>query len=205
MRRERGLAAAKDELLETLSLLNATLDSTTEGILVVGLDRHIVSYNRAFLELWEVPERILRKDNDDAVIAHAVAQLKDPDEFQRRVRHVYADPQSVSHDTLEFRDGQIVERTSRPHFVHEEVVGRVWSFRDVTQPVRLAEELSHQALHGSLTDMANPALFRDRIDHALEVVQEHGGSWVCCSLTSTTSRPSTTGSAAQPAMSSSSR
>lgn len=175
VRREQGLAAAKDELLETLSLLSATLDSTTEGILVVGLDRRIVSYNRAFTELWSVPDDMLRYDNDKAAVAHVLRQLVDPEGFKRKTLHLYAHPRAHSQDTLAFLDGRIVERSSRPQLVDGEVVGRVWSFRDVTETVRLADELSHQALHDSLTDIANEALFGDRVDHALDVMRQRGG------------------------------
>ena len=48
------------------------------------------------------------------------------------------------------------------------VAGVVLNARDVTEQVRLQAELEHQAFHDPLTDLANRALFRDRVEHALE-------------------------------------
>ena len=46
-------------------------------------------------------------------------------------------------------------------------MGRVWSFRDVTDRIRLEDELEYRAFHDSLTGLANKALFQDRLEHAL--------------------------------------
>ena len=167
IRREQGLATAQQELLGTLSLLEATLESTTDGILVVDLEGRISSHNRNFAEMWRIPPSVLDARDDAAAIQFARAQLVDPDAFTSKVAELYSRPEAESEDTLEFRDGRVIERYSRPQLVDGAVVGRVWSFRDITEGVRLAEELSHRALHDSLTDIANQALFRDRIDHAL--------------------------------------
>jgi diguanylate cyclase (GGDEF)-like protein/PAS domain S-box-containing protein len=45
--------------------------------------------------------------------------------------------------------------------------GVVLNGRDVTERIKLEEQLTHQAFHDSLTGLANRALFRDRLDHAL--------------------------------------
>ena len=48
------------------------------------------------------------------------------------------------------------------------VGGLIVSGHDVTDRERLAEELSYQAFHDSLTGLGNRALFLNRLDHALE-------------------------------------
>jgi diguanylate cyclase (GGDEF)-like protein/PAS domain S-box-containing protein len=47
------------------------------------------------------------------------------------------------------------------------VRGVVLNGRDVTERIKLEEQLTHQAFHDNLTGLANRALFRDRLDHAL--------------------------------------
>ena len=181
-------------------MLAATLESTADGILVVDRAGRITSWNSRFAEMWQRPARACstRATTADA-LASVLDQLCDPGAFVAKVQELYEEPEAHSHDMLEFKDGRVFERDSLPQRIDGEVVGRVWSFRDVTEHRRLQNELTHQAFHDPLTGLANQALFRDRVDHAATRLQRTAGSSRCCSSTSTTSRPSTTASATRPA------
>ncbi|HUH12678.1 MAG TPA: EAL domain-containing protein [Longimicrobiales bacterium] len=123
------------------SLLAATLDSTVEGILVVDRARRIVTYNRRFAEIWRIPADVLASRDDGAARDIAMSQLQDPRAFTQRVEHLYGEPELESLDTLAFLDGRVVERASRPQWLGGEIVGRVWSFRDVTEQLRTEQAL----------------------------------------------------------------
>jgi diguanylate cyclase (GGDEF)-like protein/PAS domain S-box-containing protein len=56
------------------------------------------------------------------------------------------------------------------------VKGVVLNTRDVSERRRLEEQLTHQAFHDPLTGLANRALFRDRVSHALALAQRRGSS-----------------------------
>jgi len=150
-------------LRKALSLLQATLDATAEGILVVDTEGQIVSFNQRLTEMWRVPDSILSTGNRRMVTEFVSAQLSSPGEYRARVERVYRQPDAESNDMLEFKDGRVFERNSRPQRVDGETVGRVWCFRDVTERKRLEERLSHQAFHDSLTGLANRRLFQDRM------------------------------------------
>jgi diguanylate cyclase (GGDEF)-like protein/PAS domain S-box-containing protein len=158
---------AEAEIHDTLSLLSATLDSTADGILVVDHEGRIRSFNRKFVEMWRLSESLLASGDDEGALRSVLSQLQDPDGFVAKVRELYAQPEANSNDLIEFRDGRIVERHSQPQRVDGVPVGRVWSFRDITDRVRLEQELAHQAFHDSLTGLPNQALFRDRVTQAL--------------------------------------
>jgi diguanylate cyclase (GGDEF)-like protein len=163
----KATADREAEVERALSLLSAALDSTADALLVVDVDGHISMFNQRFVEMWHIPDDVLASGDDERALACALAQLCDPDAFVAKVRDLYAHPEAESFDTLAFKDGRGVERFSKPQRLDGVTVGRVWSFRDVTDHKRLEEELAHQAFHDSLTDLANQALFRDRVDHAL--------------------------------------
>lgn len=130
-----------EELERSLSLHRATLDATRDGILVVDRDGKIVSYNSRFQEMWGIPDGIVEAREDELALACAVEQLEDPEAFMERVRELYDRPAAESLDEIVLEDGRVFERYSRPQRVGGEIVGRVWSFHDVTEERETQAEL----------------------------------------------------------------
>jgi PAS domain S-box-containing protein len=122
----------EEELLRTISLLQSTIESTADGILAVDRAGKIVSFNKRFALLWQIPKKVLDDRDDEAALSHALSLLKDPDAFMRKVRKLYAEPEADSFDVIEFKDGRTFERYSCPQHYEGAAVGRVWSFRDIT-------------------------------------------------------------------------
>ncbi|PYQ67189.1 MAG: hypothetical protein DMF54_05315 [Acidobacteria bacterium] len=136
---------ADREIEESLSLLRATLEATTEGILVVNENGKIVNFNRKFTEMWRLPESVLVSRDDNQALAWVLDQLKDPEKFIKKVKELYSQPESKSYDWLEFKDGRIFERYSQPQKIGGQTVGRVWSFRDVTDRRLMEMTMKRQA------------------------------------------------------------
>ncbi len=124
--------AADHRLVSALSLLESTLDSTQDGILVVDLAGHIVKYNARFVAIWHIPDEIIASGDDERALAFVLDQLVDPASFATGIRALYADPERESHDEIDLKDGRVLERYSQPERVDGRPAGRVWSFRDVT-------------------------------------------------------------------------
>ncbi len=126
------------------SLLEAALEATADGILIVDRQGRIVRFNRRFAELWRIPEAILASGEDRQALEHVLSQLEDPEGFLRQVQALYAAPEAESVDVLRFTDGRVFERISRPQRLGDEIVGRVWSFRDVSDRERAESRARHQ-------------------------------------------------------------
>ncbi|MFH1800221.1 MAG: PAS domain S-box protein [Candidatus Omnitrophota bacterium] len=137
---------AEEELKKILSLERATLESTADGILVVenGTGK-VADFNARFSKLWNIPDKILRTREDEKLLKCVLSQLKDPGRFLSKVGELYRHPRKESFDVLEFKDGKIFERYSRPQFVDGKPVGRVWNFRDVTEREKSEELLRKTA------------------------------------------------------------
>lgn len=125
-------------LTKSLSLLEATLESTTDAILVVDLSDKLALYNQQFLVLWQIDFPIAINMYDSEILARAVDRVVDAERFLARVDEIYAAAELSSFDVIHFKDGRIIERYSMPQRIGDDVVGRVWSFRDIS--ARIASE-----------------------------------------------------------------
>ena len=165
---------AEQELESSLSLLRATLESTADGILVVDTEGRIASFNTEYTRMWRIPESITATGDDDRALTHVMDQLKDPDAFLRKVRELYSSPEAESYDVLEFKDGRVFERYSRPQLLNGECIGRVWSFRDITDRKIFELELQHLADHDALTGLFNRRRFDEELEREVARAARYG-------------------------------
>jgi diguanylate cyclase (GGDEF)-like protein/PAS domain S-box-containing protein len=159
----------ENELKNLVSLLEATIESTTDGILVVNGQGQIIRFNQKFVELWGIPDSILITRDDNLAITHVLAQLKDPEGFLTKVNELYAHSDDESFDTLEFNDGRIFERYSKPQRIDGKSVGRVWNFRDVTQRKQAEEALRNLSLVDDMTGLYNRRGFLTLAEQELKI------------------------------------
>jgi diguanylate cyclase (GGDEF)-like protein/PAS domain S-box-containing protein len=159
---------AEDSLRETVSVLTSTLESSNDGILVVTPENQIVIYNHRFLEMWDIPQHVIEQKSGQAVLDHVKDLMKEPNAFEESTLRLHSVPFGVLTDTLEFKDGRIYERYSQPQYLDGNAVGRVVSFRDITERRRSEEQLRHNALYDTLTGLPNRAHFMNYLRTAIE-------------------------------------
>jgi PAS domain S-box-containing protein len=132
---------AEKEVQTALSLARAILESTADGLLVLDTaGKQVLDYNQKFIEMWKIPEQLMASRDDDRVYEHILSQLTDPGAFKRKVRATNEDSNAESSDVILFKDGRVFERYMRPQRVEGQIVGRVWSFHDITIRVRAEED-----------------------------------------------------------------
>lgn len=165
---EKELLKESRKLELSLAFRSATLEATADGILVVSKNRKIVVYNKKFVKMWNIPSELLRPGNNKKVEKFLLKQVKYPDKFMKNFERFYtAYPHIESRDYIEFKDGRVFERHAIPQMWGDNVIGRVFSFRDVTANKEQEEQLIHQATHDALTSLPNRVLLQDRIQQAL--------------------------------------
>ncbi|MCG8637196.1 MAG: DUF3365 domain-containing protein [Desulfobacterales bacterium] len=135
------LKSAEEAANHSKSMLEAALESTADGVLIVDNNRRWMGYNKQFLDIWGIPAAIADKGDDNEATAYVMRNLKSPDIFLKRVKGLYDNIDASSFDIIELNDGRILERYSKPHEMGERIIGRVWSIRDVTLQRLAASEL----------------------------------------------------------------
>ena len=160
---------------ETVSLLNSTLDSIMEGILVVDILGKIVFFNKTFLDIWSIPEEIINERDDDKTLGFVIGQLKNADSFMDKVNQLYSKPKAVSHDILQFKDGRIIERFSKPQTISGDIIGRVWSFFDITDKIITDETLIKEKdmLQALLNNIPDTIYFKDKDSKFTRINKAH--------------------------------
>lgn len=188
-----ALEKRTSELAHTVAMLRATLEATTDGILVTDPEGNVVDFNEKYAAFWNIPREVLHQRKHRPLLEMVAARFDDPAGFIVRAEAIYASSQNETFDVLHLADGRICERYSRIQFVNGENVGRVWTFREVTAQRRveyalreegrilellnktgttIASKLSLESLLQEITDAATElsgarfgAFFYNTIDH----------------------------------------
>jgi PAS domain S-box-containing protein len=159
------------EVQRSLSLLNATLESSVDGIVAVDETGRPMVHNRRFMELWSLTEEDLETAAYGRPPQALLDRLKNPETFLARAAESVKDPQQPQTDIWELRDGRIIERRAVAQRLNDEVAGRVISMRDVTSQRRAASLLEDQAR--ILERVARGVPLEEILDDLCGTVEEH--------------------------------
>lgn len=165
--------ATAEKLEQSLSILSTTLNATGDGILVVGNDRSIESYNEKFIEMWGIPRPLIEERSDIQILHFVSEQLAEPKKFLEVVERL-CDSDEENVETLKFKDGRAFERYSQPRRIGDRKVGRVWSFQDITNRYEAEKKLDYMAHYDALTNLPNRHLLREKLKLAIrKALREH--------------------------------
>jgi PAS domain S-box-containing protein len=115
--------------------LQVILEATADGVLAVDDKGKIIKANRRFADLWKIPQPVMEVGEVVEVLKPVLDQLVDPDSFLKKVRSLH-ETAGLDTDLLFFKDGRVFESFSAPLMREGSVIGRVWSFRDITEGKR---------------------------------------------------------------------
>jgi PAS domain S-box-containing protein len=125
-------------------MMQATLESTFDGILVTDGNRRVTGFNEKYLTMWRLPRELMDSGEHSRIFAVCAQQSVDPVRYLARVEEIYATSPPESLDLLSLADGRVFERFSKIQYVDGISAGRVWSFRDVTAHKCSEAELREQ-------------------------------------------------------------
>ena len=124
-----------EEALEFKNLILTTQQETSlDGILVVDENGGIISFNRRFVEIWEIPSDVAESKSDEQVLQSVMNKLAQPEEFTGKLEQLFEAREETSQDEIALKDGRTFDRYSAPMLgAAGQYSGRVWYFRDITK------------------------------------------------------------------------
>ncbi len=146
---------AESDLAHSLSVLQATLESTADGIVAIKPNGEVVNYNTRFASMWGLTPEILAKKDAMQITACVTSQVQNEEQFVARVTQLLTDQPAEAFDVLELKDGRTFERYVRAQKINGEHLGMVANFRDVTD--RRRAELELEKIHRQLLDTSRQA------------------------------------------------
>jgi PAS domain S-box-containing protein len=150
-RAERELIATKEaleqrteQLAHSVAVMQATLESTFDGIIVTDGNRRVTGFNEKHSKMWRIPREVMDTGEHPKILAVCAQQFADSQRFLARLEEIYATSPAESVDLLSLADGRVFERFSKIQYVDGVNAGRVWSFRDITAHKRSEAQLREQ-------------------------------------------------------------
>jgi diguanylate cyclase (GGDEF)-like protein len=159
------------QLEHSLELLRATMDATQDGLLVVDCNGNPRQINRQLVELWRIPQPLTDLQAGQALLDHLHSQVRDTQAIRFDPQHT---PETAS--VLELHDGRAIEYLGCAHRLHGVQVGTVYSFRDVTQRLRSAALIRHQATHDRVSGLPNRYQFDEALTRAVAEARSTQGN-----------------------------
>lgn len=131
--------------MQSPDLLRSIFDSISEGIAVIDLKGNILMLNRRLLDIWDGPQEWLEARHISDLVAFANTKVKEPNEYVGRINKLVKHTGDSTEETVELKDGRVLQRITEPYKLDGKVIGRVWLLRDATDSFRMHEQLEHRA------------------------------------------------------------
>ncbi|WP_341525733.1 EAL domain-containing protein [Nostoc sp. UHCC 0302] len=197
-----GRKLIQAELEKLLSLQQATLKSAANGILVMDSKGNITDFNQKFVEMWGIPESLMKLGNYRQALLVAVRQLENPKKYLAAIKEICFNPDAqisnviaqgesglrtgflpqatgiAGPKAIALKDGRIFEYYSQS----QRLGGKIWIFSDVTDHKFAAAKLCYQVSHDLLTNLLNRDFFHEYLCESLAKAHQNGSKLAVCFL-----------------------
>lgn len=155
---------AEDRIEESYSLLHAALESTADGLLIMNQSGSVTHWNQRFMKMWHLKSDMMEQKDDKRLIVWMLRQAKNRKYLKKKIIDILKTPSHSSFHEIQLRDGRVFECVSYPQTIDTQVVGRVWSFRDITDRSKAEEALEYQLQYQKMVSEISAAFMNTPIE-----------------------------------------
>lgn len=149
---------AEQQLASSAALFQAVFEATGVGILVTRPNRSVIDCNDTYLSIFGLEREFAVHGNADEVVQYCRAQIHDEPAAKEQMRFLLDNPRHNHATNLRFKDGRIVERFTEVVQLKDEVIGRVWFYRDITERARAEQAIAESEARNKAIIEAIPDL-----------------------------------------------
>lgn len=168
---EHRIQESTHSLQQSISLARATMDSSADGIVVADNQGKVVELNSKFLLMWGLKKGNILRSDIFSILNKISKESQDSPRFMKKVKEISEHNESINIDVIKLKDGRAFEFYSQPQKMADKTVGRVWSFRDISQRINLEEKLQHSATHDYLTGLPNSMTLKNKLQKSISVAR----------------------------------
>ncbi|TXI95391.1 MAG: PAS domain-containing sensor histidine kinase, partial [Burkholderiaceae bacterium] len=129
------------EQVTLASQLQSSLEATAEGIMSIDLEGRVINLNRRFGSMWKISDELIVERDAKNMLRHMLTQLKNPKYFEEVLRGLEREPEAETENTLQLAEGKHYICVSKPEYLRDHLVGRVFSVRDITAIKKVENDL----------------------------------------------------------------
>ena len=153
---------AEEVVRESKSKIDAILNSTLDGVYATDKDGRILMYNDIFLSLWKIPKKLVKHGADNKILEIINNKVEDRGKFLKRISELYS-IEDDSVDIIVLKDGRFLKRSSSSIKQDNKIMGRVWTFSDITEQRKAEEKIWYLSFHDKMTGLYNRAFFKEEL------------------------------------------
>lgn len=148
------------ELIKEENILKAVLDTTGDGIIVLDeKSRRILYVNQNFIDMWKLPNQILKENDYTKIIDYVKKQFDNPKDFWLKIEEISQNYQEYM-DVLEFIDGRVFERSFKSINTNNDLSVKVWTLKDITKKIEFERKLKENIdIYRNFLDVSPDAIF----------------------------------------------
>lgn len=123
---------AEEELRWKTSFLEAQVNSSIDGIVVIDDQGNKILQNQKMIDLFKIPSQVL-EDGPGQELNWITNMTKRPGEFTQKVMYLSSHQDEIRQEEIELKDGRVFDRYSAPVRGKDgKYYGRIWTMRDIT-------------------------------------------------------------------------